>query len=47
MMSNQNELYNTRQEKNVNVIDVNIESFDHRFIDEFKQAINSSINGNN
>ena len=47
MMSTQNALYNTRQERNVNVIDVNIESFDHRFIDDFKQAINNSINGNN
>jgi anti-anti-sigma factor len=47
MMISKNDLYNTRRERNVNVIDVNIESFDHRFIDEFKDAINQNIQGQN
>jgi stage II sporulation protein AA (anti-sigma F factor antagonist) len=42
MMMN-NDLYNTRQENDVNVIDVNVDSFDHRFIDDFKQAINGCL----
>ena len=46
-MSTQGELYNTRQEQSFNVIDVNVESFDHRFIDDFKQAINNSLNNSN
>jgi stage II sporulation protein AA (anti-sigma F factor antagonist) len=44
-MSTQNELYNTREENEVQVIDVNIDSFDHRYIDDFKGAINNCLNG--
>lgn len=43
MMMSHHELYNTRELDKAQVIDVNIESFDHRYIEDFKQAIANSL----
>jgi stage II sporulation protein AA (anti-sigma F factor antagonist) len=54
MMSNNNpiqgntsteEVYATHTENNCNVIDVQIDSFDHRYIETFKSAINRCLVG--
>jgi len=52
MMSNNantttEKVYITRQEGTASVIDVQIDSFDHRYIETFKTAINNCLNGEN
>lgn len=40
------EMFITRSEGQTNVINVNVDSLDHRYIEVFKQAINTSLKGN-
>lgn len=40
------DLFVTRHEGSTQVINVNIDSLDHRYIDAFKSAINGSLQGN-
>jgi anti-anti-sigma factor len=42
-MMSHHELYNTREMEHAQIIDVNIESFDHRYIEDFKRAIANSL----
>jgi anti-anti-sigma factor len=46
MNSAEQEMFVTRNEGDTNIINVNVDSLDHRYIEVFKTAINSSLQAN-